>query len=76
MFCQVEFYSGSSLGIIMVVSFHPVVCPVILAWWAGAKLTIAKSAKPSGMVFSNIIYSHSNVQRSVCVQVFMYIRRN
>ena len=35
----------------MVVSFHPMECPVVLEWWAGADLVVSRSAGPSGMVF-------------------------
>ena len=35
----------------MVVSFHPIPCPVVLEWWAAADLLVSRSAGPSGMVF-------------------------
>jgi len=35
----------------MVVSFHPMACPVVLEWWAAADLLVSRSAGPSGMVF-------------------------
>ena len=68
-FFQVELCSGYMLWVCMVVSFHPIVYPVVLAWWAGAKLAVAKSTGPSGMLF--FLYSLSCAEISFCTGLYV-----
>ena len=49
----------------IVVCVHPIVCPVVLKWWAVANLMVARSVGP-GRQDGIHFWNHSGVQRCVC----------